>query len=44
MEIMTETKDTKKVVFTLIIINQWGLAQEKNGKEEEGKGCVEIFS
>lgn len=41
---MIETKDAKKVVFNLIIISQWGLAQEKNGKEEEGKGCVEMFS
>lgn len=41
---MIETKDTKKVVFNLVIINQWGLAQEKNGKEEEEKGYVEMFS
>lgn len=41
---MTETKDTKKVVFSLIVIKQWGLAQEENSKEEEGKGCVEISS
>lgn len=31
-------------MFSLIIINQWGLAQEENSKEESGKGCVEIFS
>lgn len=33
----------KSVVLSWIIIKQWGLAQEKKGKGEEGEGCVEIL-
>lgn len=33
----------KLVVLSWIIIKQWGLAQEKKGKGEEGEGCVEML-
>lgn len=42
---MTEMKETKKVVFSLIIINRWGLAREKKMvKMRKEKGVLKYSS